>query len=73
VILGSFVALALAADWVQAIVIGAGWTSFLGTFGLKSDFQHRSDLKNGAIDQLTTAAGSVPADLEKQIKVARAV
>jgi hypothetical protein len=37
-------------------VIGAGWTGFIGTVGLKSDYAQRKGAKDGLIDNLTDTA-----------------
>lgn len=54
-ILGAIFASALAYDHLQAIVIGAGWTGYLGAVGLKGDFAERRRIKNESLD----AAGAV--------------
>jgi hypothetical protein len=54
-ILGAIFASALAYDHLQAIVIGAGWTGYLGAVGLKGDFAERQRIKNESLD----AAGEV--------------
>ena len=38
-LLGAFFASALAQDLLQAVVVGAGWTTVLGTLGLKKDYE----------------------------------
>jgi hypothetical protein len=59
-VLGAFFASALARDLVQAIVIGAGWTSFIGLFGLKQDFAARKFVKDKALDDLAKLLDGVP-------------
>jgi hypothetical protein len=56
---GALFAAALARDMTQAIVIGAGWTSFLGAVGIKSDTMFRFDVKDGAIDKLSSRLGAL--------------
>ena len=51
-LLGAFFAAMLARDMLQALVIGAGWTSLIGNLGLKSDFKQRSSEKDKALDSL---------------------
>ncbi|MCP4203769.1 MAG: hypothetical protein GY769_17765 [bacterium] len=48
-ILGAFFATALAHDLIQAVAVGAAWTSFLGIFGLKSDFAERKAAKDQSL------------------------
>lgn len=50
VILGAFFAALLAQDILQALVMGAGWTAFLGTLGLKKDYSVRKTRKDDALD-----------------------
>ncbi len=51
-LLGAFFAAMLAQDILQALVIGAGWTGFVGNLGLKSDYKKRSSEKDSALDNL---------------------
>lgn len=48
--LAAFFSAALATNLLQAIVIGAGWTSFLGSVGLQSDFRRRKEFKDEALE-----------------------
>ncbi|PKL60738.1 MAG: hypothetical protein CVV33_01095 [Methanomicrobiales archaeon HGW-Methanomicrobiales-4] len=50
IILGGFFALMLATDLLQALLMGFGWTTIVGSLGLKSDFQYRKDKKNLQLD-----------------------
>jgi hypothetical protein len=50
-VLGAAVSTLLATDIVQALVIGAGWTSFLGTLGLKRDYAERKALKDTTLEK----------------------
>jgi hypothetical protein len=68
VVLGSFIALALAADWLQAIVVSAGWTGYLGSFGLKK----AGEAKDDALDKAASAP-SIGDDLKRELSVARAL
>jgi hypothetical protein len=52
VIIGAFFAAFLAQDILQALVIGAGWTGYIGSLGLKQDANERSSRKNDVIDDL---------------------
>lgn len=78
--LGTAVALVLTGDVLQAFVVGAGWTGFLGSLGLKSDQQERRDKRDETlvrveqqIDDLATAqaAGAAPPPVEEQLSVKR--
>lgn len=51
-VIGAFIAMFLAHDVLQALIIGAGWTSYLGALGLKSDAAERGSRKNDKIDDL---------------------
>ncbi|MCU0571659.1 MAG: hypothetical protein MUC41_01575 [Syntrophobacteraceae bacterium] len=57
VILGGAVATILAADILQALVIGAGWTGWLGTLGLKADYAKRKELKDTVLEETLERAG----------------
>ena len=39
------------ADLLQALVIGAGWTGFLGTLGLKKDYAERKAPKDATLEK----------------------
>lgn len=49
-VLGAAISTLLATDILQALVIGAGWTSFLGALGLKRDYAERKELKDTALE-----------------------
>lgn len=49
-VLGAAVASLLAQDILQAIVIGAGWTAFLGSFGLQREYRERHSERDAEID-----------------------
>ena len=53
--LGAFFATLLARDILQALVIGAGWTTLLGTLGLKKDYADRKSTKDAALKQTLDA------------------
>ena len=50
-LLGAFFSAFLAQDFIQALVIGAGWTGVLGTLGLKKDFSERKATKDAALEK----------------------
>jgi len=54
-VLGAFFAALLARDLLQALVIGAGWTAYLGVLGLKKDYSERKSVKDEAIQKLLDA------------------
>jgi len=77
-ILGAFVASALARDFLQAVVIGAGWTAYLGAFGLKKDYAARKEVKDEVIEKLEKVQGdSGPPpgfdELREEARIARAL
>jgi hypothetical protein len=51
-VLGAFFAALLARDVLQALVVGAGWTSYLGALGLKKDYEVRKSVKDGVTERL---------------------
>jgi len=63
-ILGAFFSALLAKDILQALVIGAGWTSFVGTLGLKKDYEARKATKNASLEKTMTRAK----ELEKKLR-----
>lgn len=52
VIIGAFFAAFLAQDILQVLVIGAGWTGYIGSLGLKQDADERGSRKNDVNDDL---------------------
>jgi hypothetical protein len=50
-VLGAAISTILAKDILQALVIGAGWTGFLGTLGLKKDYSERKEIKDTALEK----------------------
>lgn len=54
-ILGAFFASMLAQDMLQAIVIGAGWTAYMGALGLKRDYAERKTVKDDITVKLEEA------------------
>lgn len=58
-LLGSFFAMALARDYVQALVVGAGWTGVIGSLGLKSEFTARKQIKDKVLDDVQSMMPAV--------------
>ena len=54
-VLGAFSAAMLAQDLLQSLVIGAGWTAFLGAMGLKKDYADRKSVKDQTTEKLENA------------------
>jgi hypothetical protein len=63
VFLGIFFAMMLAQDLLQAIILGAGWTSVLGAFGL---YRESKEAKNDAAQQADVVEKSIR-ELEKKL------
>jgi hypothetical protein len=51
-VLGAAFACVLAQDLLQAFVIGAGWTGFIGSYGLKTDYAQRKQRKDQALNEV---------------------
>lgn len=51
-ILGAVFATMLAQELLQGIVIGGGWTAYMGALGLKSDYAERKAVKDDATAKL---------------------
>jgi hypothetical protein len=51
-VLGAFFATLLAENLLQALVIGAGWTAYLGALGLKRDYAERKNTKDEIIERI---------------------
>jgi hypothetical protein len=49
--LGAVFAAVLAQNWIQAVGIGAAWTSLVGTFGIKNENEKRANVKDDAIKE----------------------
>lgn len=64
VVLGAFFAAMLARDLLQAILIGAGWTAYLGALGLKKDYNERKALKDDATQKLENVLNEAKEKLE---------
>ena len=66
--LGAFFASAIAQDLLQAVIVGAGWTGIIGSFGLKKDFADRKSDKDSMLEEVLKTikkadkAGQPPAD-----------
>jgi hypothetical protein len=56
-ILGAAVATMLAQTILQALIIGAGWTGFVGSLGVKYDYAKRKAIKDEVIKDLLEALG----------------
>jgi hypothetical protein len=65
-ILGAFFSALLAQDLLQALVIGAGWTGYIGSLGLKSDYAERASTKDTALERVETALGQIKQFAESQ-------
>ena len=52
-VLGAAAASLLADDIIQAIVVGAGWTGFLGLLGLRRDREERQTIRNAELSRVT--------------------
>jgi hypothetical protein len=63
-ILGAFFAALLAGDLLQALLVGAGWTAYLGALGLKSEYSERKSLKDEGIEKFE---GLVQTALERPL------
>lgn len=50
-VLGAFFASLLAQDMLQGLLIGAGWTGYLGILGLKRDYAERASEKDNALER----------------------
>ncbi len=66
-LLGAFFATAVAQTLAQAVVLGAGWTSFLGVFGLKSDFTVRKEAKDEILGKAEQVLAAIETDLQKSV------
>jgi hypothetical protein len=51
-ILGAFFATLLAEGFLQGLLIGAGWTAYLGVVGLKKDSEARGSIKDRQLDEI---------------------
>jgi hypothetical protein len=70
-VLGAFFATLIARDILQALVIGAGWTTAIGTLGLKKDFAERKSTKDASLKETLDAlekAVSRVSELEASLK-----
>lgn len=77
-LLGAAFAAMLARDLLQAVVIGAGWTAFLGAIGLKSDFAKRKEAKDetsARLESMLGDSGPPPGfeELREEARIARAL
>jgi hypothetical protein len=58
-LLGAFFAALLARDLLQALVIGAGWTAYLGALGLKKDYAERKTMKDQTTEKLESTLSRI--------------
>jgi hypothetical protein len=58
-LLGAFFSALLAQDMLQALAFGAGWTSLLGTLGLKKDYAQRKATKDAVMEKALGRAEKV--------------
>ena len=72
-IAGTAFATAFAQDILEALVIGAGWTTFIGTFGLKSDYKQRKEVKDAALNQAVARVDRVTSLSTEQKQKAHAL
>ena len=83
-ILGASLAAILSDTFLQAIVIGAGWTGLVGSLGLKKDHAARDAIKDEALQKAEQVVGTMQQggggatsaslqELDKTLQVARAV
>lgn len=84
-ILGAAFAALLAKDILQALLIGAGWTAVLGSFGLKRDYAERKAIKDEALESSLATANAMavsqpvlPTDpglqsLQREVAVAQSI
>jgi hypothetical protein len=72
-IAGTAFATALAQDIFEAVVIGAGWTTFLGTFGLKRDYKERKEIKDDALNQAVARVDRLTSLSKEQKQKAQAL
>lgn len=55
-LLGGFFAAMLAQDILQALIVGAAWTSYLGALGLKGEYAERKSIKDDVTQRLEAMA-----------------
>jgi hypothetical protein len=84
-VLGAVVSALIAQDILQALVIGAGWTSFLGALGLRKDRAERGNNRDyelrSALEELRALQARAPEDSMReqaraairQVEVARSI
>lgn len=65
-ILGGFFSALLAQDMLQALVIGAGWTGFIGTLGLKKDYAERKATKDTSLEKTVSRVKGLEAKLKEK-------
>lgn len=67
-ILGASIAALLAKDLLQAFVIGAGWTGFIGSLGLKRDYAERKAIKDTALGEALSVATAAKLEPGQQMR-----
>lgn len=65
-VLGAFFSTLLAQDMLQALLIGAGWTGYLGILGLKRDYAERASEKDSALEKSEDALEELRQLVESQ-------
>ncbi len=65
-LLGAFFAALLARDLLQALVIGAGWTAYLGALGLKKDYAERKSMKDQTTEKFEDALSQIKTGMVPQ-------
>ena len=65
-VLGGFFASAFAVNYLQAIVVGFGWTAVADRIGLKKEAAEKSRLTKEHIDQIVGAANEALKELQKR-------
>lgn len=65
-LLGAFFSALLAQDILQALVIGAGWTGFIGTLGLKKDYAERKAAKDATLEKSLSRVKKLEEKLEEK-------
>ena len=72
-VLGAFFSALLAQDMLQALLIGAGWTGYVGSLGLKRDYAERASEKDNALEKSETTLEELRRLLESQQKAIRRI
>lgn len=67
-VLGGFFASAFAVNYIQAVVVGFGWTAVADRIGLKKEVAEKSRLTKENIDQITGAATAAIDAMKKELQ-----